>query len=96
MLRRSARGLMLDVRATPKAARDEIKGWRDGLLQVRVTVVPEGGKANDAIQSLLAKASGAPKSAFLLVQGETSRQKTFLVASHAEAVQAWAEGLRKD
>lgn len=87
---------MLDVKATPKAARDEIKGWRDGALQVRVTVVPEDGKANAAILALMAKACGVPKSAFQLAQGETSRLKTFRVASHAEAVQAWAEGLTKD
>lgn len=96
MLRETSRGIFLDVNATPKASRDEIKGWRDGALLVRVTVVPENGKANDAIVALLAKAAHVPKSAFELVSGETNRNKSFRLASHIEAVQAWAEGLKKE
>ncbi|MFO1034064.1 MAG: DUF167 family protein [Hyphomicrobiales bacterium] len=60
---------------------------------MRVTVVPEAGKANAAVLALLAKAAGVPKSAFDLVAGETSRHKQFRIASHGEAVQAWLEGL---
>ena len=95
MLRESSRGLFLDVKATPKASRDEIKGWRGGALLVRVTVAPENGKANDAIVALLSKAAHVPKSAFELFTGETNRNKSFRLASHVEAVQVWAEGLKK-
>jgi uncharacterized protein YggU (UPF0235/DUF167 family) len=59
-------------------------------------VAPENGKANDAIISLFSKAAHVPKSAFELVSGETSRNKSFRLASHVEAVQAWAEGLKKE
>lgn len=96
MLRETSRGVFLDVKATPKASRDEIKEWRDGALLVRVTVAPENGKANDAIVALLSKAAHVPKSAFELVSGETNRNKSFRLASHVEAVQAWVEGLKKE
>lgn len=96
MLRATPRGFLLDVKATPKASRDEIKGWRDGLLQVRVTAAPENGKANDAIVALLAKAVHVPKSAFELVSGETNRNKSFLLVTHIEQVQAWAEGFKEE
>jgi len=94
MLRETPRGIFLDVKATPKAARDEIKGWREGVLLVRVTVAPENGKANAAIVALLSKAAHVPKSVFELVSGETNRNKSFRLASHVEAVQAWVEGLK--
>jgi uncharacterized protein (TIGR00251 family) len=96
MLRDTSRGLFLDVKATPKASRAEINGWRDGALLVRVTVAPENGKANDAVVALLSRAAHVPKSAFELVSGETSRNKSFRLASHVEAVQVWVDGLKKD
>jgi uncharacterized protein (TIGR00251 family) len=96
MLRETSRGIFLDVKATPKASRDEIKGWRDDALLVRVTVAPENGKANDAIIALLAKSARVPKSAFELVSGETNRNKSFRLASHVEHVQAWVEGLKRE
>lgn len=95
MLRKTQRGMFLDVKASPKASRDEIGGWREGALQVRVTAAPEKGKANDAIVALLAGAARVPKSAFGIVSGETSRNKSFRLVSHGDEVQAWAEGLKK-
>jgi uncharacterized protein len=96
MLRETPRGQFLDVKATPKASRDEIKGWRAGELLVRVTVAPEDGKANAAIVSLLAKAAHVPKSAFELAGGETGRNKSFRIASHVAEVQSWAKKLKQE
>lgn len=99
-LRRTAKGLHLHVKATPKASRDAIAGLAalpDGqeALVVRVTAVPEHGKANAAIISVIAAAADIPKSALEQVSGESSRLKVFRVATHAEAVQTWLEGLRQ-
>ena len=49
------------------------------VLNVRTTVTPEDGKANDAILALLAKALGRPRSALTLVRGATARDKVVLV-----------------
>ena len=95
-LRETPRGLLLDVKATPKAARDEIAGIRNGALLVKVTAAPEKGKANTAVVALLSKTIGVPKSAFELVSGETDRNKVFRLASHVEAVQTWARGLQQE
>jgi uncharacterized protein YggU (UPF0235/DUF167 family) len=71
----------LQVRATPKAGRDEIAGRRsDGALLVRVTAAPEDGRANAAVCALVAKALGVPKSAVRVARGETSRDKVLEVA----------------
>ena len=79
-------GDTLRVRVTPKARANRIKPETqpDGsiLLRVYVTVVPEDGKANDAVIALLAKALKLPKSAFTLSHGLTSRDKTIKV-THA-------------
>ena len=95
-LRESPRGLFFMVRATPKAARDEITGLRNGELLVKVTAAPDKGKANAAILSLLSASIGVPKSALQLVSGETSRNKSFRVASHAKTVQNWLRGMQED
>lgn len=71
-------GTTIAVRATPKAAKNAII-LRDGAIRVNVTVAPEGGKANAAVQKLLAKAMGVPKSRLRLIRGETARDKVFSV-----------------
>ena len=50
------------------------------VIRVRVTAVPDKGKANAAVIVLLAKALGVPKSAISVVSGETARLKTIAVA----------------
>lgn len=68
------------VRVTPRAGRDEIAGYAGGELEVRVTVAPDGGKANAAVCRLVAQALGLPKSAVSVVRGSTSRHKMLAVA----------------
>lgn len=43
---------------------------------MKVTVPPEGGKANKAVVELLAKVLKVPKRSVNIVRGETSRIKT--------------------
>ena len=48
-------------------------------MRVAVTVVAEGGKANKAVIALLARALGLPKSAVILIRGDTNRDKLFQI-----------------
>lgn len=80
---------MLSLRVTPNAGRDTIDGVEtrdDGtsVLRIRVTAVPDKGKANAAVIALLAKLLGVPKSSISIVSGETARNKTVLVSCAAE------------
>lgn len=68
----------ITVRVTPKASHNRITVEAD-QVRVYVTTVPEGGKANAAVQKLLAKALGVAKSQLRLVRGQTSRDKTFKI-----------------
>jgi uncharacterized protein YggU (UPF0235/DUF167 family) len=51
----------------------------EGQIRVYVTTVPEDGKANAAVQKILAKALGIPKSRLTLIRGQTSRDKVFRI-----------------
>ncbi len=68
------------MRLTPRAAVDRIDGVveREGAVVVnaRVRAVPEKGQANAALESLIAKAIGVPKSCVRVIAGGTSRLKT--------------------
>lgn len=69
-------GENITVRVTPRASRARIVEGAEGL-QVYVTVPPEDGKANAAVQKALAKHLGIAKSALRLIRGAKSREKTF-------------------
>ena len=71
-------GAEIAVRVTPKASRDRIV-VEEGQIRIYVTTVPEDGKANSAVQKLLAKALGLPKTRLTLIRGQTSRDKVFRV-----------------
>lgn len=71
-------GALLTVRVTPKASANRVLRDDTGL-RVLVTTVPEGGKANQAVRKLLAKALGIAKTRPTLVRGETARDKVFRI-----------------
>ena len=72
----AAPGTEIALRVTPKAARNALVLTDEGL-RAYVTVVPEGGKANRAVQKLLAEGLGVAKSRLRLIRGETARDKVF-------------------
>ncbi|MEO2082548.1 MAG: DUF167 domain-containing protein [Desulfurobacteriaceae bacterium] len=69
----------LELRVQPKSSRNRIEKAEGGRLKVRVTVPPEGGKANRAVIELLSKALKVPKSSIEVVRGETSRNKVIFI-----------------
>jgi uncharacterized protein (TIGR00251 family) len=81
-------GAVIRVRAQPNASRDQIEGPGEDaagqtFLKVRVRAVPEKGKANAAIEAVIAKALGLPKSAVSVEKGETQRIKTVRISADA-------------
>ena len=88
-----AGGAELRVRAQPNASKDAVEGLGEEAsgqryLKVRVRAVPEKGKANAAIEALLARALGVPKSAVSVEKGETRRIKTVRIVGGASIRQA--------
>ncbi|HLO79002.1 MAG TPA: DUF167 family protein [Magnetospirillum sp.] len=88
-----AGGVRVQIRLTPKAARDRVDGLApeaDGgtVLKVSVTTVPEDGKANAALIKLLSKEWRVPKSTIDIVQGATDRRKVLLITGEPQELQA--------
>ncbi|WP_435005190.1 DUF167 domain-containing protein [Tundrisphaera lichenicola] len=73
------RGTVLAIRAQPNARKNGVLGERAGALRVGVTVAPEKGKANAAIAEILAEVLGCRNSEVVLLSGDTSRDKRFLI-----------------
>ncbi len=65
----------ISLRVIPRARRDAIEGFLDGVLRLRVTAAPQDGNANQAVVKLLAKRLGLPRSSVVLVRGAKSRDK---------------------
>jgi uncharacterized protein len=70
---------VITVRLTPRAARDEISGWVDDVLQTRVSAPPVDGRANVALVRLIAAALRIPQSRVAVVSGQTARLKRIRV-----------------
>lgn len=81
-------GIIVAVRLTPGARANQITGvdiGADGapFLKARVRAVPEKGKANTALVTLMAKWFGVPKSTIEIVAGTTSRLKQVAIIGDA-------------
>jgi hypothetical protein len=63
------------VKVVPRAARDEIVGWLGDALKVRVAAPPQDGRANAALEALLAATLGVSRSAVRVVAGHGSARK---------------------
>ena len=63
----------------PRAGRDEIVGWQDARLRVRVAAPPADGAANEAVRALLAERLALARSRVEIVRGRTARTKVVRV-----------------
>ena len=89
-LRRLGNGVMLPVRLTPKSSRDEILGVEEfdgsAVLKARVRALPEDGRANQALERLVARWLKVPPSSVSVAQGRKSRTKQVLIEGDVDAL----------
>ena len=65
---------------TPRAGVDRVDGVDEsGVLRLRVRAIPDGGKANDAVQRLLAKELDIGVTRVTIGRGHSSRTKQVAV-----------------
>jgi uncharacterized protein len=95
-LRRTGEGVMLSVRLAPKSARDEIVGVEsfggETMLKAKVRALPEGGRANEALERLVARWLKVPPSFVSVAQGGKSRLKQVLIEGDAATLIRLIEG----
>lgn len=79
-MRPAADSTRLNLKVVPGASRTEIVGWLGGTLKVRVAAAPERGKANAAVEAIVAEALGVSVRAVTIVAGRSSAQKTITIS----------------
>ena len=74
----------IKIRVQPKSSRNQVDGFQDGALRVRVTAAPTEGQANAAVIAILAKTLGVSKSRLEIIRGYSSRDKVVSVDTLTE------------
>jgi len=69
----------IEIHLQPGAKRNEIVGFKEGVLCVKVTALPQKGQANRALVELIAQTLGIPKSSVDIIRGQSSRSKIIAV-----------------
>jgi uncharacterized protein (TIGR00251 family) len=75
----------LRVKVVPSSSRDRIAGWLGDSLKVRVQAPAERGKANAAVERIVAEALGLPETCARVVRGRTSARKLVEISGLSEA-----------
>ena len=91
-IRQTTAGVVVAVRLTPKSGRDAVEGVEEfdskSVLKVRVRALPEGGRANTALKTLIANWLGVPRSTVEVAQGGKSRVKQVAIDGNGVALSA--------
>ena len=75
----------LRLKVTPNAGRNEVVGFSDDILHVRVVAPPIEGKANRELTAFLSQTLGVSRSSLTIIKGHTSRNKIIAVNSLSQA-----------
>jgi hypothetical protein len=76
----AAGGAQLQLKVRPGGRADRLVGPHGGALKVEVRAAPERGRANDAVERLLAGFLGVTRSQVEVVAGASARDKVVRLA----------------
>ena len=69
----------ISLRVYPNASRNEVMGFTDGVLRVKVSAPPIKGKANKELVTFLSRLLGVGKSSVNIIKGHTTRNKVVAI-----------------
>lgn len=69
----------ISLRVYPNATRNEVTGFADGVLRVKISAPPVKGKANRELLAFLSRLLGISQGALTITKGYTSRNKAVAV-----------------
>jgi len=75
----------LPIKVVPGSSKNCIAGWLGETLRIRVIAPPERGKANIAVEKIIAEALGVSNDSVNIVQGLTSARKVVEITGMAES-----------
>jgi hypothetical protein len=67
--------IILQIKVTPNASKNQITGWEGEVLRLRIKGVPEKGRVNEELIEFLADTLDIAKSNIQILSGHTSRIK---------------------
>lgn len=74
----------LVVRVQANARQNQLSGFRDGVMHVKIAAPAVEGKANDALIKFLSEQLGVSKSRLKIEKGLTARTKTVIISGMGE------------
>jgi uncharacterized protein (TIGR00251 family) len=74
------RQVSITVQVQPNARRNEVLGFEDGILHVKIAAPPVKGKANRELIEFLSRLLGVSKGRITIERGITSRRKVVAIA----------------
>ena len=78
ILRNEAR---ISLRVYPNAGRNEMVGFADGVLRVKISAPPIKGKANKELITYLSRLLGVGRGSVNIIKGHTTRSKVVAIDS---------------
>jgi uncharacterized protein len=98
LLTEVADGVRISVKVHPRAKKDAITGTVGEALKLSLTAPPVDGRANEACIAFFAKFFAVPRASVTIAAGQSSRNKTVVVAGISlaaaeERVQAAVQNL---
>lgn len=67
------------VRIYPNADRNEVAGFVNGMLHIRISAPPVKGKANIELIGFLSRFLGISKDNIIIIKGHTKRNKLVII-----------------
>ncbi len=83
---RNKEAVKIVVKVQPNAHKNEVLGFQDDVLRVKIAAPPVDGKANKALIAFLSEVLGISKSNVDIDKGETSKTKVVLVNGISKAL----------
>jgi uncharacterized protein (TIGR00251 family) len=67
--------LLFSVKVVPRSSKTQVAGIYNGMLKIKLSAVPEKGKANEALIDFLSDKLNVPKAYVTIISGLTSKIK---------------------
>lgn len=72
----------ITIQVQPNARRNEVLGFEDGILHVKIAAPPVKGKANRELIEFLSQLLGVSKGSINIERGITGRRKVIAIAGY--------------
>jgi uncharacterized protein (TIGR00251 family) len=76
--------LLFNVKVVPRSSKTQVAGIYNGMIKIRLSAVPEKGKANEALIDFLSDKLNVPKAYVTITSGLTAKVKQVSVKNVTE------------